>query len=563
MKKILLSLCFAIVSLGVFAVKAITAPITIIQSDGTPITVLLHGDEDFSWYTDVNGNILERHGNDFTKIAMSKEEFFAKAQRAHSKNIVRRIPIGTRTPAYFPHVGSPKALVILVQFPDTSATDSTSHFSAADPKKTFNDYLNARGKLTDYGLREGRNFGSVYQYFNDMSGGMFKPQFDVVGPYTMIRPESYYGQNSSSHRDINIRELVIDACTAADADVDFSKYDNNGDGTADLVYIIYAGYSESNGAPEDAIWPQAFSVNDGNFDGVKIGFSGVNNELNFYPGCVLSPPYKRINGIGLFCHEFSHTLGLPDLYSGLAVDNQEMEYWDLMDGGEYTDNGYTPTPYTPWEKEVMGWTTLKPLADDSVKVTLAPDSALKINSTTSQYVILHNIQNKGWARKLFGHGMLVYRIDYGTRTSVNMGDMPNKTSGKPGVTIIPADSLLISSYNVDRNMYTNQQYFESQAGDPFPGSQNVDSLLQFTLNDGVVINKPLYKITEEASGDISFYYLKRPSTGTSTGVNAINVVPDYADSRIFTIDGRFVGTDMSVLPKGVYIINHKKIVVGI
>lgn len=242
---------------------------------------------------------------------MSKEEFFAKAQRAHSKNIVRRIPIGTRTPAYFPHVGSPKALVILVQFPDTSATDSTSHFSAADPKKTFNDYLNARGKLTDYGLREGRNFGSVYQYFNDMSGGMFKPQFDVVGPYTMIRPESYYGQNSSSHRDINIRELVIDACTAADADVDFSKYDNNGDGTADLVYIIYAGYSESNGAPEDAIWPQAFSVNDGNFDGVKIGFSGVNNELNFYPGCVLSPPYKRINGIGLFCHEFSHTLGLP------------------------------------------------------------------------------------------------------------------------------------------------------------------------------------------------------------------------------------------------------------
>lgn len=98
MKKILLSLCFAIVSLGVFAVKAITAPITIIQSDGTPITVLLHGDENFSWYTDVKGNILERHGNDFTKIDMSKEEFFAKARRAHSKNIVRRISIDTRTP---------------------------------------------------------------------------------------------------------------------------------------------------------------------------------------------------------------------------------------------------------------------------------------------------------------------------------------------------------------------------------------------------------------------------------------------------------------------------------
>lgn len=306
------------------------------------------------------------------------------------------------------------------------------------------------------------------------------------------------------------------------------------------------------------------SLNYGNYNGMKIGFCGVNNELNYYPGYKLkSAPYKRVNGIGLFCHEFSHTLGLPDLYSNLAVDNQEMEYWDLMDAGEYTDNGYTPTPYTPWEKEVMGWTSIDTLADDSVKVTMKPDDALKINSTTSQYVILQNLQKQGWASKMLGHGLLVYRIDYGTRKAVNMFDMPNTTAGKPAVTIIPADSLLISSYNVEKGLYNNNQYIDSQAGDPFPGSQNVDSLLQFTLNDGVVINKPLFKITEEASGDISFYYLKRPSTGTSTGVNAINVVPDYADNRIFTIDGRFVGTDMSVLPKGVYIINHKKIVVGI
>ena len=360
--------------------------------------------------------------------------------------------------------------------------------------------------------------------------------------------------------------MVKEACDSANKYVDFRNYDNNGDGTVDLVYIIYAGYSQSNGAPDDAIWPQAFPLNSGNYDGMKIGYCGVNNELNYYPGYKLkSAPYKRINGIGLFCHEFSHTLGLPDLYSNLAVDNQEMEYWDLMDGGEYTDNGYTPTPYTPWEKEVMGWTSIDTLADDSVKVTMNPDDALKINSTTSQYVILQNLQKQGWASKMLGHGLLVYRIDYGTRKAVNMGDMPNTTAGKPAVTIIPADSLLISSYKVDdkKGPYTQEQYIESQAGDPFPGSQNVDSLLQFTLNDGVVINKPLYKITEEASGDISFYYLKRPSTGTSTGVNAINVVPDYADSRIFTIDGRFVGTDMSVLPKGVYIINHKKIVVGI
>ena len=291
MKKILLTICFAIVSLGVFAVKAITSPITIIQSDGTPITVFLHGDEDFSWYTDAKGNILERHGNDFTKIAMSKEEFFAKARLARSKNMVRRIPIGTRTPAYFPHVGSPKALVILVQFPDSSATDSTSHFTSSDPKKTFNDYLNAKGELTNYGMMENRNYGSVYQYFNDMSGGLFTPQFDVVGPYTMSHLSSYYGKDkSSSYHDINLREMVAEACDSANKYVDFSQYDNNGDGTVDLVYIIYAGYSQSNGAPDDAIWPQAFSLNSGSYDGKKIGFCGVNNELNYSPGYLSKAP---------------------------------------------------------------------------------------------------------------------------------------------------------------------------------------------------------------------------------------------------------------------------------
>ena len=564
MKKILLTICFAVISLSMFAVKATTAAITVIQSDGTPITVYLHGDEDFSWYTDAQGNLLERNGNDFTRISMSKEAFFAKARSLRSSNMAKRIGIGTRTPAYFPHVGSPKALVILVQFPDSSATDSTSHFTSSDPKKTFNDYLNGKGKLTNYGMMENRNYGSVYQYFNDMSGGLFTPQFDVVGPYTMSHLSSYYGKDkSSSYHDINLREMVAEACDSANKYVDFSQYDNNGDGTVDLVYIIYAGYSQSNGAPNDAIWPQAFSLNSGSYDGKKIGFCGVNNELNYSPGYPDKAPYKRINGIGLFCHEFSHTLGLPDLYSGLAVDNQEMEYWDLMDGGEYTDNGYTPTPYTPWEKEVMGWTTLKSLADDSIKVSLSPDSALKIESDTKQYVILQNMQNEGWASKMLGHGLLVYRIDYGTRTAVNMSDMPNATSGKPGITVIPADGLLISSYNVDKGKYKFSEYIESQAGDPFPGSQNVDSLLQFTLNDGVVINKPLYKITEETSGDVTFYYLKKPSSNVSTGINGVSVLPQNPDNRIFTIDGRFAGTDASILPRGIYIINHKKIVVGI
>lgn len=558
MKKILLTFCLVLMAVSSYAVKANPSAITIIQSDGTPLTVYLHGDEDFNWYSDAQGNILVRNGNDFEGISMSKAAFFEKARLMRNKNRMRRIGIGSTTPSYFPHTGSPKAVVILVQFPQASDTDSVATFSVADPQKTFNDYLNCTDTLVNYGNNESRNYGSVWKYFSDMSNSQFTPQFDVVGPYTVSQPESYYGQNSSSRNDVNIAQLVKEACNLADDDVDFSQYDSDGDGNVDLVYIIYAGYSESNGAPAETIWPQSSVASGITVDGKNVRRYGVNNELNYYPGYPKTAPYRRVNGIGLFCHEFSHTLGLPDLYSGLAVNNQEMEYWDLMDGGEYTDNGFTPTPYTPWEKEVMGWTSLSTLSDDSTKVTLQPDSALKItDASTSQYVILHNIQNTGWSSKLLGHGMLVYRIDY-PYTTVNISDRPNSTSGEPAVTIIPADSLLISSYNVgDGKEYTSRQYFMSHYGDPFPGSENVDSLLSFNLNDDVVLNKPLYNITENSStGVITFEYLKK----IVTSISSISKADDETSKKIYTLDGRYVGTDISSLPKGIYIVGHKKVV---
>lgn len=134
-----------------------------------------------------------------------------------------------------------------------------------------------------------------------------------------------------------------------------------------------------------------------------------------------------------------------------------MEYWDVMDGGEYTDRGYTPTPYTPWEKEVMEWTTI-PVLTDTAQVSLADGEYYKIlpeDASSNEYVILYNSQSSGWQRGVskLGHGMLVFRVDYSTsngtpRTSVNLGDYPNNTAGKPGITLIPADSLLMNYYRV-------------------------------------------------------------------------------------------------------------------
>lgn len=257
------------------------------------------------------------------------------------------------------------------------------------------------------------------------------------------------------------------------------------------------------------------------------------------------------------------------------VDNQEMEYWDLMDGGEYTDNSYTPTPYTPWEKATMGWITIDKLTGDR-NVTLQHDQAIKVEGNKeNSHFIFHNIQNEGWSSKLMGHGMLVYRVNY-PYPSVNIFDYPNNTKGYPGMTIVPADGILYSAYLAKTNE-AKARYMESHKGDPFPGTSNVSRLTseqnlpnfcwqekqndsQDKQNDSFVttpVKFALRNITE-VGGIIMFDYV---SDATGIDIPGIDGKAGIGNGRIYTLDGRFVGTSTDGLPKGIYIVNKKKIII--
>ncbi len=594
MKKILLSITFALMGIvSGFAAKAYPGIVTVTQSDGTELNVRIYGDEHFNWLTTEDGVLLVQEGNNYY-IAETTSYGTLKATSYIAHNANKRVPaeikaikkqdlsrfrsyaIKKASPAkamgtgnsgvkYFPHSGSPKALVILVEF------SGTPFQSGEKAKNVFEHFL--KGKAEDalpdgyeaytgsYAKANLRNNGSVSDYFYVMSQGTYTPQFDVVGPYKLNQPSLYYGKGEND----NTYALVSDACKAADKNVDFSEYDADGDGMVDLVYIIYAGYPASmSGNPND-IWPKSGTGGFGTYDGKKVSRFGVHAELNF--GLELNQKNGfLLSGIGLFCHEFSHTLGLPDLYPTVdasKVDNQNPEMWDLMDGGEYTYNGgYCPTPYSPWEMDAMGWATPIELSDEKQTVTLKSYGkervAYKIKGENNEYLLLQNIQIGGWwtgVASVYKTGMLVWRIDYNNE-DVNLFDNPNNTLGKPKVMIVPADGYVISDYNHgDGKKWTDDQYKESLQGDPFPGATNKTELLSVVLNNST-LEKPIYNIKEE-NGVITFDYLDNISAIQLPSVDET----DMTTKQIFSLDGRYLGNDASKLTKGIYIIGKKKVVI--
>lgn len=578
-KKVIGVCAMLAIAMQAMGAKSTPMPVTITQSDGTRLIVYGHGDEYLSWHTTADGVLLVQKGYDYYIATIDEEgNLTATTQLAHEAGarseaeealvyaqnkdafynsfasqkqlaVQRSIGIGSNSLAYFPHTGSPKALVVLVQFQDVK-------FVSTDPVATFDNYLNGK-EIEINDILQSRNHGSVKQYFHDASGGKFAPQFDIKGPVTVSQNSAYYGADNGSSKDVKLSEMLKEACELALSDITIPDYDANGDGKVDLVYFIYAGYSQSvAGNSADDIWPKSSATNltiNGTSQNVRYG---INNELNYYPGMEFSsyPDItKRINGIGLFCHEFSHTMGLPDLYptdASAQIDDQAMEYWSLMDGGEYVDNGYTPTPYTPWEKEVMGWQTLTAITLPQ-SYTLNNGEACKVEGANGEYVILHNIQQTGWSSKLLGHGLLVYRIDY-PKTSVNMGDAPNNTAGKPAVTIVPADGKLLTSYNVT-NKEESILYAASHAGDPYPGTSNVTEINTIKLNKSTL--ERIFTNITETDGVVTF------TLANTTGIEETATAQPQQAERIYTVDGRYVGKDMESLTKGVYIRGNKKFVV--
>ena len=516
------------------------------QPDGSTVEVRLVGDEHFHVFETADGYILQKDALGYYAYAdESGESSGIYARNAHERSSadvqflakldpdaifkklwveapdenlldyglprfayprIQRMP----TPNLKLTKGDIRGIVVLVQFSDVK-------FASADPKATFNDFLNKEG------YNENHNVGSVRDFFITNSMGEFRPTFDVYGPITVPGTREYYGGKSQSDRNYNgAREAFKQAVDTLmkRGEVDFSKYDNDSDKVVDFIYFIYAGIGASSSGVIETIWPHAGYIGNKSVgSGLLLNRYACSNEIS-------GSAYKvdnhttKMNGIATFAHEFSHVLGLPDLYDLGGKNPRKVPHsWDLMSNGSYncpsnSDNvkSCAPPLYSAFERMSVGWMT----APIELNVN-GPVRLIKIDSNVAYSVtnpenpnemfLLEYRTRKKWDSGQTNSGMLIWHIDYVASV------WSNKTINNNG------DHMHV---DIEEAWPETSKY--AAASDPFPGSKKVTEFNKFIFWNGRDMNIALSDITESADKEYVTFNVTMTVTSSSSAESSSSEV---------------------------------------
>ena len=418
-----------------------------------------------------------------------------------------------------PTLGNHKALVILVSYKDVD-------FTVENPHEFYTRMLNEEG-FSDYGAT-----GSARDFFVESSKGRYTPEFDVYGPVKLSMNRVFYGERVGANPDIRPGvmcgeglQMVVDQ----NPDVDFSQYDTDGDGYIDNFTVIYAGEGEATDEKlTESVWPHAAYLTG---EGVNVSIKNV--KANRY-NCVNEwrNDYNRPAGIGTIVHEFSHILGLTDLYD-TAYSTGAIVYspgeWSVMDSGPYNNDGLTPPLLSAFEAYSLGWVDPY-LIESDCEVTMNPNGNvfyIKTDKENEFFMFEARHRNNKWDAYLPGDGMLIWHIDY--NEAVWLKNTPNNYPNHQYIDLIEADGRHGSS---------------SRRGDAWPGRRGTEAT-EFTFDtnpsfqswSGYDMKLPITNITRHGWGQVTFRVGKG---GLQVGIDNItddNATDDNAPVEWFTMQG--------------------------
>lgn len=482
----------------------------------------------------------------------------------------------------FPTTGEIKAVVILTQFQDIKFSVSDDSIRTLLNNRYDSQNYSEEVYINTYSDRYGSLDtllsipGSARDYFRDQSFGQFTPRFDVIGPVTLDQKREYYGANNAGN-DVRPKKMIEEACQKAYAKgLDFSQYDNDGDGEVDIVYVVYAGDDEAQSYNTDAIWAHAWNISL-TLGGKKINRYACSGEL------VMDIPV--VAGIGTFVHEFSHVLGLPDFYNtgSTGSDKLTMDWWSVMDYGNYTAEGFVPCAYTAFERYSLGWIpmhTLDAPATMSIGTTDVERKGYRIftkdldnidasditPADTASFYLIETICNEGWNTYAWAEGLLISQVTYDAtawrNNKVNIGDSALILKEVQDEDTIRIDTIKIGDAyrhyvvpaNNNKSVYTKEYapwgHLFGTANDGFTPSSTPASITQF----GITMNKPLTDIHYN-KGKTTFHFRGGNPEAPTEKIGEVEV-PSSEMGIHYDLWGRPTENPS----KGIYIVNGKKVI---
>lgn len=581
MKKLylMLSMLFAF-GAAANAVPAKKLQKVITLTNGTQVSVELRGDEYLSWWEGTDGTAYRATADDtvFEAFDLEAQKPAAAARRARTeqgrvarlarvKNSLKGADDKMRGLGgdHITYKGVKKGLVVLVDF-------KNKKFADGHDLEYYKNVINGK----DFSDEEEGYVGSVRDYFLAQSNGQFELDFDVVGPVTMSKNSGYYGGDGAYQKDEKVYEMIKEACDGIQDKVNLKDYDWDGDGEADQVFFLYAGLGQASGGSPGTIWPHE-------------------SELRYWPCGVLSYSTGKINtyacanelqpetqgssryisaGIGTICHEFSHCLGFADMYDTTGGGGYGMSVFDVMDQGSYNGNGFVPCNYTAFERIYAGWVEPIELIDpatvkDMKSVSDYGRPFIMYNyKNTNEYFLLENRQNTGWDKGLYGsNGLLIVHVNYVPSRWAN--NSVNSSAEKiQCCTVVNADgSRENTQYSLQGDLYPYEVKGVTMNDEFTDESEPAAKLYTKNSDNSYALGIPITQI-KRSKGSVSFLVcggddknvIDNTFNGVVDGINGVTVANKAADNRIYSIDGRYLGTDASALGKGIYVVGGKKVV---
>lgn len=583
MKKLylMLSMLFAF-GTAANAVPAKKLQKVITLANGTQVSVELRGDEYLSWWEGTDGTAYRTTATDenvFEAFDLEAQKPAAAARRARTeqgrvarlarvKNSLKGADDKMRGLGgdHITYKGVKKGLVVLVDF-------KNKKFADGHDLEYYKNVINGK----DFTNEEEGYVGSVRDYFLAQSNGQFELDFDVVGPVTMSKNYGYYGGDSQYQKDDKVYEMIKEACDGIQDQVNLKDYDWDGDGEADQVFFLYAGLGQASGGTASTIWPHE-------------------SELRYWPCGVLSYSTGKINtyacanelqpetqgssryisaGIGTICHEFSHCLGFADMYDTSGGGGYGMSVFDVMDQGSYNGNGFVPCNYTAFERIYAGW--VEPIELD-VPATVKDMKSVSDYGrpfimynykNTNEYFLMENRQNTGWDEGLYGsNGLLIVHVNYVPSRWINNSVNSSKEKIQC-CTVVNADGSreISNTLSLQGDLYPYEEKGVTMNDEFTDESEPAAKLYNKNSDNSYALGIPITQI-KRSKGSVSFLVcggddknvIDNTFKGVVDGINGVTVVKKTVDNRIYSIDGRYLGTDASALGKGIYVVGGKKIV---